>query len=122
MIRTIFRLQPAAAAGVRADGDDLLEIAVGRRLPVTAQRDVVQPPQRFGHLAEPRPGEQFAGQNQLDRAIELGCQAVDFNELALAQFGTVALAVDAVEIADRVEVQVDADRHAAGPAADDQVT
>ena len=48
-------------------------------------------------------------------AIQLGQQPVGLDELRLGQAGTIDLTVDAVEVADLVRIQVNADRNAATP-------
>ena len=65
--------------------------------------------------------EDLTGGDQVERGSEFVGKGGSFNESGLALAAAVDLAVDAVEVADFVGVEVHTDRNAAGTAAEDRV-
>ena len=62
-----------------------------------------------------------AGGDQFERRAQLVDEGVGFDEAGFALAAAVDLAVDAVEVADLVGVEIHADRDAAGPPAEHRV-
>ena len=76
---------------------------------------------RSGNVTEPRTFVNPPGSDQFGRILQLVGQSLEFDELALAHLGAIDLTVNAVEIADLVEVQVHADRDPARPTTHDRI-
>src|SRR6185369_17776111 len=98
---------------------DLVEILERRRLTVPREGNVIEPAElrrssfEFLHLENP------AARAQIDDGTEFLEQTRRFHKLRLALAGAVDLAIDAVEVADLVRVEVHADGNSLAPPAED---
>ena len=102
-----------------AGGDDLVEVAVGRRLAVAAEGNVVQPPQVLAACRRtPACSNNSPERDQPQHLLELGQQLVHLDEPRFALPGAIDLAIDAIEVADLVGIQIHADRDSARPPAE----
>ena len=122
VISTIFTSsQPMPPLQFGAGGDDLVEIAIRGRLAVAGESDVVQPAQRLGRRAEffglvnPPAGD------QAEHRVQLGQQRRHFDEPRFALLPAIDLAIDAIEIADLVGIEIHADRQPAAAAAQHRI-
>ena len=101
--------------------DDLVEVFVRRRFAVAGEGDVVEAAEVGRDFAEFGRFVDLAGGDQVERRAEFVDEGGGFYEAGFALAAAVDLAVDAVEVADLVGVEIHADRDAAGAAAEDRV-
>src|SRR5262249_17465125 len=95
--------------------DNLGELEAGGGLAVTGKGQVVEPPQRFGRLSEALILKELPALHAVEHVLQLVAQAVEVHVADRAWRAAINLAVDTVEVAAlvRVEVQPDADTLAA---------
>ena len=102
-----------------AGGDDFVEIAIGGRLAVAGESDVVQSAQRRRACREIfRSRKSRPTGDQLQHRVQFGQQRRHFDEPRFALLRAIDLAIDAIEIADLVGIEIHADRHSAAAAAE----
>ena len=99
-----------------AEMDHFAEIRVRGGLAVAAQGDVVEPAQGLGRVWKPWPIEDLAGGDQVDHSVQLVAKPRQIDERFFARLGPPDLTIDAMKIANLVQVEIHADRDPAGPA------
>ena len=102
-------------------GDHAVKLAVGGWLAIAGERDVVDAAAVGGSEAKLRVLEDCTGGGVGEQFVEFPQQHGEVHRPRGRGDGAVDLAVDAVEIADLVGVQIDAHRQPATPARDDRI-
>ena len=107
---------------VGTGGDDLVEVAIGRRLAVAGEGDVVQPAQlrrRVAKLLGARKSRRMP-RARASLPARAARPSVSTN-VRLALRRAIDLAIDAIEVADLVGIEVHADRNPARAAAEHRI-
>ena len=107
-----------AAPCVDADFHNLLEDGGRGRFAVAAERDVVEPAEWGGRMAEPRPPVDAARRDQFDHPIQLVGERRQIDGVSFAGYRAVDLTVDATEVAELVGIEVHPDRDSTAQAQD----
>src|SRR5207248_11566143 len=92
-----------------------------RRLSVAGKRDVVQPTQRRRRTLELRMLKQPAAGRQSQCFLQLLQKLPRLNKLRLALRGAIDLAIDAVEVANFVRIEIHPDRNPLAPPAQHRI-
>ena len=104
--------------GLGAGGDDFVEVAKGRRLAVAGKGDVVESPQVLRQFAELFGLINVAGKNQPQADIQFVEQPIGFDKRGFGRGGAIDLAINAIEVADLVGIQIHAERNPLRPPAE----
>src|SRR3989304_3150926 len=107
-----------ALAYLRANRYRLGKVPIGRGFAVAAQCDIVQPPERLGSFAELNVLEYAAGRHPIHGQIQLNSQLLKGDQYLPTLIGPIGLAVNAVEVAELITIEIYPDGNAPGPAAE----
>ena len=122
VIRTILTLpNPRAGQGVNDDLAGRAKSLARGRLAVAAEGHVVQPPQ-FGRRAiQRRPIENLSADRQVQHLLQFAAQNIQVHIPGRPWPGSIDIAINAIEVALLVGVEIDPDRQPPAAPADDRI-
>jgi hypothetical protein len=97
--------------------DNFIKVFVRCRLAVARECDIVEAPQGLRHIMELGRLVDRAGRYQLQRRAQLFQQSLYLDEAGFTLRTAIYLAVDAIEVANLVGIEIDAHRNATRPPA-----
>jgi len=109
------------ATGLGRGLDRLAKLRASRRLAITRKSDVIEPSQWQRGRTESLIFEQFTGDDQCEQIVQFIAKAGNIHVVGRPRRRAIDLAVDAVEIADLVWIQIHTDADALASTRDDRV-